>query len=79
MLLAAFLATRRTLAGAANNLNQLTRWSHAHEHAANGIDTAIAAVDDAATRLRLDVSALADSLHTDIDEDVVDDREWVIA
>jgi len=64
-LLATFMASRRTLAGAANNLNQLTRWSHAHEEAADGIEAAITAVDAAAGRLRLDVDAVADALDAD--------------
>lgn len=65
-LLATFMASRRILAGAANNLNQVTRWSHAHEEAAEGIDAAIAAVDAATGRLGLDVDALAAAL--DVDE-----------
>src|SRR5690606_25044369 len=72
-LLATFLATRRTLAGAANNLNQLTRWSHAHEEPAQGIEDAIAAVDAAARRLRLDVGLLAESLEP---EEEADTGEW---
>lgn len=81
VLLATFLATRRSLAGAANNLNQLTRWSHAHEQAANGIEAAIAAVGDAAARLRLDVAALADSLHADANANADDGDvgEWEVA
>lgn len=73
-LLATFMATRRTLAGAANNLNQLTRWSHAHEQAAAGINEAIAAVDGAARRLRLDVDALAESLDPEDEETAT--GEW---
>lgn len=57
-LYASFLAARRTLAGAANNLNQLTRWSHAHEEAHPEIDRATAAVEAAAARVVTAVSAV---------------------
>ncbi|MFV0307611.1 MAG: plasmid mobilization protein [Desertimonas sp.] len=62
-LIETFLAVRRTLAGAANNLNQLTRWSHAHEQAAEGLEAAIAAVEVAAGKVRdsaVEISAAFD-------------------
>lgn len=64
-LVTAFQATRSTLAGAANNLNQLTRWSHAHEEAAEGIEEAIAKVNDAAKALGGDIDALVADLRRD--------------
>ncbi|MDQ3352411.1 MAG: hypothetical protein M3501_10675 [Actinomycetota bacterium] len=46
------MAARRVLAGAADNLNQLTRWSHSREMLHPEIDTAIATVEEAARGLR---------------------------
>jgi hypothetical protein len=42
------LAARRVLAGAANNLNQVARWSNIHEDAHVDVDAAVAAVSAAA-------------------------------
>jgi hypothetical protein len=61
-LYATLLAARRTLAGVANNLNQLTRWTHAHETAHPDIDTAIETVEDAAARLVAAVAAVDDAV-----------------
>lgn len=61
-LYASFMAARRTLAGAANNLNQLTRWSHVHEQAHADVDEATAAVEAAARRLVMAVEAVDDAM-----------------
>ena len=62
------LGVRRTLAGAANNLNQLTRWSHAEERLHPEVDAAVATVEAAAGRMRGRIGSLEDLLDADEDD-----------